>query len=60
VISSVFKSPTSRPVGPASPTGGSDSTLRPSRPTSWRLEFFSRLVVDLAGQVGRLGAIRKP
>jgi hypothetical protein len=57
---SVFKSATSRPVAPGIPTGESDSTFLASRPTSWRLEFFSRLVVDMADQVGRLGALRSP
>jgi hypothetical protein len=56
----VFKSATSRPGAPRIPTGESDSTFRASRPTSWRLEFSSRLVVNMADQVGRLGALRSP
>jgi hypothetical protein len=57
---SIFKSATSRPDAPGISTGVSDSTFRASRPTSWQLKFFSRLVVDMADQVGRLGALRSP
>jgi hypothetical protein len=42
------------------PTGESDSTFWASLLTSWRLDFSSRLVIDLADQVGRLGALRSP
>jgi hypothetical protein len=41
MITSVFKSATSRPGAPGIPTGESDSTFRASRLTSWRLEFSS-------------------
>jgi hypothetical protein len=60
VALSVFKSVTSCPGAPGISTGESDSTFRASRPTSWRLEFSSRLVVDMADQVGRLGALCSP
>jgi hypothetical protein len=50
----VFKSATSRPVGPGSSTWGPGSTFLASQATCQRLEILSRLVVDLVWQVGRL------
>ena len=54
VWTAVFKSATSRPVGPGSSTWGAGSTFLASRATCQRLEILSRLVVDLVWQVGRL------
>ena len=54
VWTAVFKSSTSRPVGPGSSTWGAGSTFLASRATCQRLEILSRLVVDLVWQVGRL------
>jgi hypothetical protein len=50
----VFKSSTSRRVGPGISTGEVGSTFLASRATWQRLEILSRLVVDLVWQVGRL------
>jgi hypothetical protein len=58
----VFKSSTSRPGAPRTPTGEFDLTFWASRSTSWRLDFSSQLVVDLADQVcpaqGPLGTLK--
>ena len=54
VVFPVFKSSTSRPVGPGSSTWGAGSTFLASRATCQRLEILSRLVVDLVCQVDRL------